>query len=101
MKVSTHYSLRLSLSITLMGGFYQESGRAGRDGKPAKSIVYYSREDQSLMDFLLKKDEARVHSKQNGKASSRPNAALRSHNAFKKYCEGSSCRRHVSFEPKS
>ena len=34
--------------------FYQESGRGGRDGEAALSIVYYSKDDAGKFSFLLK-----------------------------------------------
>ena len=44
-----HYDLPRSLE-----GFYQESGRAGRDGEASKSILFFSLSDRQKIEFLLK-----------------------------------------------
>jgi ATP-dependent DNA helicase RecQ len=33
--------------------FYQEAGRAGRDGKPAQCVMLYAPEDRSLQEFFI------------------------------------------------
>ena len=49
-KLVVHYNLPKTLE-----GFYQESGRAGRDGKPARSVVFYGLDDRDRMDWILGK----------------------------------------------
>jgi len=43
--------------------FEQESGRAGRDGLPAESVLYYATVDRRSMDYLTQKGDKRQKKK--------------------------------------
>lgn len=72
-----HYTLPDSLE-----SFYQQSGRCGRDKKKSVSLLYYSTDEKSTIEFLLsKEDNERTKILQNG------------FEKFIEFCTIKSCRR--------
>ncbi len=75
-----HYDIPKSLE-----SFYQESGRAGRDGETAKSILFFSFGDIKKIDYLIEQkpdlNEQRI--------------ARQQLNQVIDYAEGNNCRRTI------
>jgi len=75
-----HYTLPKSIE-----GYYQETGRAGRDGKPSTCIMFYTYRDKSKLERLIERGEGDRRAKNNQKESLQKVIA---------YCENKSdCRR--------
>ncbi|KAK9101556.1 hypothetical protein Scep_024986 [Stephania cephalantha] len=75
-----------------MEAFYQESGRAGRDQMPSRSLLYYGIDDYKRMEFIL----SNTNKKKSQSPGSHDGLSKKSLADFKQmveYCEGSGCRR--------
>ena len=61
-RLIVHYDLPKSLE-----GYYQETGRAGRDGLPSDCVLFYSYADVPKLEYLIDKDTEDETERRNGR----------------------------------
>ncbi|MDX8394688.1 MAG: RecQ family zinc-binding domain-containing protein [Mariprofundales bacterium] len=86
-KPDVRFVAHLSLPKSIEAYYYQETGRAGRDGLPANAWMCYGLQDVVMLRQMLQKSDADEQHRR---------IEQQKLNAMLAYCEQASCRRQTS-----